>query len=542
MSIRILFSLFTILVLAVVMIYFAAFRPDRVRRSRGIIARIADYGLLVGLFGEWREFLGPKLVDGVPDFSPAAVRDRQLGLLEMKSRLAGIDPSNWPVARKIDYFLLKAEMNGLDFNHRVLRPWSRDPGFYAVFDQFQPTNGGLVSAERLALAEDRVGTLRDQLRAVPRALEAARANLTEPAADLALLAAEFKKKESALLAKLAEDLAPAYPALVPDAEAAREAVDGYRAWLVDKGRGWTAPAGIGTEDFTWLVRNVYALPYDWGGLLTVAKREFERAVTSLKLEEQRDPRRGPLKIRESADYAAFHNEIRIHPLEILRAGKVLFPPDPMAPRPIRSYRPSPARDAFTLARAGFSPRPADFVGLGPEGGLQAKDPLPLRSGPYPPFHIEDIRLEATSAGMEEILMQVGLLDGRARSRELTYNLLAYRAARAVADLRLHAREFTFREALEDVVRSTPNGWVPPDSPVLWNDLDLTLRQPGCGVGCLIGAIQLQQLLADRATQLGAGFNIRKFMDEFLASGIIPISFIRWEMTGLDDQVRGLWEE
>ena len=23
-------------------------------------------------------------------------------------------------------------MNGLDFDHRVLRPWARDPGFYAV--------------------------------------------------------------------------------------------------------------------------------------------------------------------------------------------------------------------------------------------------------------------------------------------------------------------------------------------------------------------------------------------------------------------------
>ena len=29
------------------------------------------------------------------------------------------------------------------------------------------------------------------------------------------------------------------------------------------------------------------------------------------------------------------------------------------------------------------------------------------------------------------------------------------------------------------------------------------------------------------------------MDEFLAAGIIPIALIRWEMTGLDDEIQKL---
>lgn len=146
-------------------------------------------------------------------------------------------------------------------------------------------------------------------------------------------------------------------------------------------------------------------------------------------------------------------------------------------------------------------------------------------------------MEATATGMEEILMHLGLLDKRPRSRELTYNLLAFRAARAIADLKMHANHFTFQEAFDFVVRATPNGWVPPNSPVLWGDLDLYLRQPGYGVGYLIGSVQLQQLIADRAAQLGEKFNFKEFYDQFLASGIIPISLIRWEMTGLDDQVK-----
>ncbi len=49
------------------------------------------------------------------------------------------------------------------------------------------------------------------------------------------------------------------------------------------------------------------------------------------------------------------------------------------------------------------------------------------------------------------------------------------------------------------------------------------------------------LMRDRAKQLGEKFNMRQFMDEFLAAGMIPMSLIRWEMTGYDDEIKKLWE-
>jgi hypothetical protein len=51
---------------------------------------------------------------------------------------------------------------------------------------------------------------------------------------------------------------------------------------------------------------------------------------------------------------------------------------------------------------------------------------------------------------------------------------------------------------------------------------------------------MDQLLADRAMQLGDRCNLKEFHDEFLAAGMIPISLIRWEMTGLHDEVRRFW--
>ena len=92
------------------------------------------YEALVALFKEWREFQKPPVVDGVPDYTVAAMAAQRARLPEFQRRLAAIDSKGWPVSRRIDWNLVRAEMNGLEFDHRVLRPWSRHPGFGPLRD------------------------------------------------------------------------------------------------------------------------------------------------------------------------------------------------------------------------------------------------------------------------------------------------------------------------------------------------------------------------------------------------------------------------
>lgn len=64
-----------------------------------------------------------------------------------KERLWSFDIESWPVAQQIDWHLFRAEMNGLDFDHRVRRPWARDPAFYVMMDPAEsdvPPHGGPV--------------------------------------------------------------------------------------------------------------------------------------------------------------------------------------------------------------------------------------------------------------------------------------------------------------------------------------------------------------------------------------------------------------
>ncbi len=71
------------------------------------------------------------------------------------------------------------------------------------------------------------------------------------------------------------------------------------------------------------------------------------------------------------------------------------------------------------------------------------------------------------------------------------------------------------------------------------DLAIYLRRPAYGMNYTIGKAQMEQLVADRQRQEADRFTLGAFHDAFLASGSIPISLIRWEMTGLDDEMRQL---
>ena len=54
------------------------------------------------------------------------IRDR------LEQRLTSIDTVNWTLPHKVDWLIVQAEMNGYDFNQRILMPWSRDPAFYTT--------------------------------------------------------------------------------------------------------------------------------------------------------------------------------------------------------------------------------------------------------------------------------------------------------------------------------------------------------------------------------------------------------------------------
>ena len=148
------------------------------------------------------------------------------------------------------------------------------------------------------------------------------------------------------------------------------------------------------------------------------------------------------------------------------------------------------------------------------------------------------RIEGWATYLEEAMLQAGLLEDRPRTRELIYIFGIFRAARVPADVWLQTNEMTVAEAVDYWRSVTPY----LDADVARVDAEIYLRRPpGYGLGYQVGAMQMQGLLGDRRRQLGDAFSLRAFHDSFLARGRLPISLIRWEMTGMDDEVREFWD-
>jgi hypothetical protein len=276
--------------------------------------------------------------------------------------------------------------------------------------------------------------------------------------------------------------------------------------------------------------------------MLLTQREYQRALSFLTLEKNRNRRLPEMKLMtDRADYVRQHAEAEKFLARFLREEEIYTVPDFLQPGTISGTGPlGPIRDFFqqALYRDMLVLRPHDHTGHALDGQLAERDDRVIRAK-YRPMHISAIRAEGQATGMEEWLMTAGLLDKRPQSRELTLILLAIRAARAEADLRMHSGELTFEQAIQLCVDRTPYGWMKTEDTVLWGDLDLYLRQPSYGIGYLLGKVQIERLMSERLMQVQEKFVLRDFFDQFLASGIIPISLIRWEMTGLDDEIEKL---
>ena len=122
-------------------------------------------------------------------------------------------------------------------------------------------------------------------------------------------------------------------------------------------------------------------------------------------------------------------------------------------------------------------------------------------------------------------------------RELIQIFGIFRAARVPADVWLQTGEMSVQQVIDY--------WLPRvpylDVNVARVDAEIYLRRPpGYGIGYTIGALQLERLLADVKRQQGEAFVLRDFHDNLMQSGRLPLSLLRWEMTGLDDEIRHFW--
>ena len=505
----------------------------------------AGYEELVRLFVEWRAFQKPKLVDGVPDYSPSAMTAQHRELASWQRRLAGIDPSGWDIPQQIDWRLVQAEMNGLDFDHRVLRPWANNPAFYVtVFpsQSDQPAREGPFAVGSVELwsyafplGPDDAAKIAAGMRTIPALLEEARRNLVGDGRDLWLFGARSLREQGSALAAFAPQVAGIGGTFPADVERARQATDAFATWLETQARSKHGPSGVGIEHYDWYLKHVQLVPHTWQDEVTLMTRELGRAHAFLLLEERRNAKLPELvPVASAEEHARRFNDAVTEYMAFLREHDIL---------PVRDYMDPALRARIGTFRTGAREFFTEIDYRDPEvmrtHGYHWFDlarmqhdphPSPIRRGPLL-YNIFNTRTEGHATGWEELMLQAGMFDARPRARELIYVMLAQRAARALGDLRMHANQATLDEAAAFASARTPRGWLRLDGETVRGEQHLYLQQPAYGTSYLVGKMLIEALIAERRRQLGSAFTLERFMEEFDAAGLIPVSMIRWELTG-----------
>lgn len=504
---------------------------------------------LLALHEEFQKFRQVPAEAGLPDYTQAAMSRQKTDLDTFKKRLRAIDPSRWPVPRQVDYHVVRAQLNDLEFTHRVVKPWARDPGHYVDLVRRAPHPD-------LPVKGDELRQVQEQFRAVPRILEQGRRNLTNASSELAHMAIrQLEQSDGINQGEPRRDVPPEgvigwyrdfieradrrQPELRPEAEEALAAVEKYRDWLEAQAPKMREPAYVGLDNFNWYLRNVRLMPFTADDLRVIGDREYARALTFLEIEQHRNRKKPPMEpARTAEEHERRVREAEEHIRRFTREHDLMTFP--------RDLPPQFDTDAYWIVRPEGrhfweeltyrDPRNnhihASIPGHRFDGILQRVHPNAIRRS-----HRDGSRSEGWAFYLEEMYTQAGLLDELPRAKELFYIAIFKRAVRIPAELKMQIGRFTLQQAIDYMVEEVP--LMEPN--LARYDLAIYLRRPTYGMNYVMGRVQLEQLLAERSRQLKDKFHLGRFHDEFLTAGPIPISLIRWEMTGRDDEIRRLWK-
>ncbi len=509
-----------------------------------------DYDALVAIFDEFRALRAPPPADdGHVDDRPGAVAERIERLTELQRRLDAIDTDGWDRAREADHLAVRAQLDELEFVLRVTRPWARDPVYYV--------NRML----RLAFTElpaegEALETLQRALRTLPALVDQATANLTDITRDHGELAIfHLTTSDGVGFEHPERDTPPpgvigwyddllgragnAQPELVDDIISAREAVEDFHDWLVTRRDDFAGDNGVGEALFDWYLHHGLLIPHTSAEILEMAERELERVEAFHALERERNRGLPEIELaRSEEEYLQRIADTDAWIRDWLVAEDFISIPE---------FIPDDWQDM------GFN---VPWVDRGTPPNfweqVQYRDPAPdhlhavipghrydvwfERQSEHPiRRHIRDgVRYQGWAVYLEETPLQLGLFDQRPRTRELIYTFLQWRAARTIGDILNQHNVMSAPEVIDWWVARTQ-----------WMDENVArsyayLRpHPGHGLHYTYGHLQMRQLLTDYRLQQGDDFVLRDFHDRFMAAERIPLSLIRYEMTGLDDEVREL---
>lgn len=499
------------------------------------------------------------------DFSPAAQAAEMARLRGFRDELAGLQP---PAAagrhERVDYLLVRADIEGDWWNRTVLRGLQRNPTVY----EGECANGIFsIVKRRYASDEVRVRDAIARLRACPRVLAEGEANLSDTVREFAQIASEDVRDGDSLytttLDGVAGDVKPeTRRELHAAASAALTALHAYRAWLDEHAAQFHAGGfAVGKQQYEWYLHRVLLLPYDSDEIAAIGTTELGRDRALEAWEENHDAH-APASDRQPsfATKAAFLRYYvtalarlkafvtsrgivdipsyvgAFHIVEVPKALAATYPGGFMNPPAMFSTDPQgfyfvpdfgSGNNSFFVAAARKSVLPI----LGHEGipghflqfSYAYHNPDFVRH-----VHDDGMFAEGWAFYEEEMLMRAGLYDREPEARRQVIHLMRHRATRVGVDVALATGAMTLPQAIAYFQKNAGIDYATARGEATRFAMD-----PGQGSDYLVGKTQIEALIGLARDSEGAGFRLRGFHDRLLSYGTVPFSTIRYEWFGDD---------
>ncbi len=498
------------------------------------------------LFNDWRAFEFPPLRNGVPDYTQETFNRRANDYQKLRNTLEALPVDKWSTEDQIDWHILWAEMNGYEFNTKVLKPWQRDPAFYKVIWTAKsdvpahegPTPHFVIELWQydFPLNETQSAKFTKDIGLIPNFYEQAKENLTGNARDLWVAGIRDIETQVKVLQSIIEKSGVAEnKELIAAIEEAQKATLTLAYWLKEQAPSKNGPSGLGKDYYTWYQQNVHLVPLTWEDEVFLLKRELARSWSSLKLEEHKNRALEELSAVDSPEaYDELARNAAKELLDFLDKNDIVTVADYFEGAlnvHLGGFVPEETRNFFWIT-AHLDPKPlfSHFYHWFELARMQEDpNPRPIRKQALL-YNIFDSRNEGLATAVEEMFMQAGLYNTYPRAREIVYILISQRAARGLGSLYAHANMMPMEEAGKIHAEYTPRGWMKTEKELLLFEQHLYLRQPGYGTSYITGKYLIEEMMMEVAKKDETQFELKNFFDSLNRIGNIPVSLGRWEMT------------
>ena len=513
------------------------------------------------------------------DYSAKSVKEMINRLKQYESRLGKLRNNAFEPADLLNYKLIKSNVDVALLNLDKIAWYRRSPQLYVD----EAINGiYFLLLSNHDTPAGKLPALLDRMRQVPSLFATAKAQIHTPPKVYVQTAKASLETGLEFYRQVASDLMQQFPSradsILDISTTAREAMNEFLEYLDAVEVGGEKSFAIGEANFNYLLQYEHFLPFTADSLLRLGEAllaEADKAYTAYESTVEKNHQTGQDSVFIPATFTR-HDILDYYQWEVdqvrkfLSMNHVLSIPDDIAPVKVVetppmlrtmvsgiAYQPAGPFDSQQVGYFYVRPLPDSMD----QAQLDARYRFVYRRGfrgsvvheAYPGHHLQMqlagrntspvrkwqrnlLMIEGWALYSEEMMYKTGLFGLENPPQWLAIlGGIRFRAARIVADVKLHTGQWSYDECVDWMIRTLNINTESQEEYIRKEVLRYT-HAPTVQMSYLIGKREIERLRDAVQARDGANFSEQAFYDKMLAEGSIPPALL-WDLWRLTPSVR-----